>query len=83
MAVNETGGIRKYITLLETNPQEAQALCQEILIGVTSFFRDPEAFEVIKREVFPAFSPTVTLTSRCVSGTPAAPPAKRFIRSQS
>ncbi len=53
MTVNEAGGIRKYMAILEENPQEAQALCQEILIGVTSFFRDPEAFEVLEREVIP------------------------------
>ena len=53
MTVNEAGGIRKYLAILEENPQEAQALCQEILIGVTSFFRDPEAFEVLRSEVIP------------------------------
>jgi PAS domain S-box-containing protein len=53
MAVNEVGGIGKYVALLEENAQEAQALCQDILIGVTSFFRDPEAFEVLKREIIP------------------------------
>jgi two-component system CheB/CheR fusion protein len=53
MAVNEVGGLKKYIALLEQNPQEAHALCQDILIGVTSFFRDPEAFETIRTEVIP------------------------------
>ncbi|HEX2768653.1 MAG TPA: CheR family methyltransferase, partial [Geobacteraceae bacterium] len=53
MTVNEAGGIRKYIAILEENPQEAQALCQEILIGVTSFFRDPEAFELLRSEIIP------------------------------
>jgi two-component system, chemotaxis family, CheB/CheR fusion protein len=53
MTLNETGGIRKYITLLEESPQEAQALCQEFLIGVTGFFRDPDAFRVIGSEIIP------------------------------
>lgn len=53
MAMNEVSGIGKYIALVEENPQEAQALCQDILIGVTSFFRDPEAFEVLRQEVIP------------------------------
>ncbi|HEY6871209.1 MAG TPA: chemotaxis protein CheB [Geobacteraceae bacterium] len=53
MAVNEVGGFKKYIALLEENPQEAQALCQDILIGVTSFFRDPDAFAAMKREIIP------------------------------
>jgi two-component system CheB/CheR fusion protein len=54
MAVNEAGGLRKYLAILEKNPREAQALCQEILIGVTGFFRDPEAFELLAREVIPS-----------------------------
>ena len=53
MAINEVSGIGKYIALIEENPREAQALCQDILIGVTSFFRDPEAFEVLRQEVIP------------------------------
>jgi two-component system CheB/CheR fusion protein len=53
MAVNEVAGIKKYIVLLRENSQEAHALAQDILIGVTSFFRDPEAFETIRRVVIP------------------------------
>jgi PAS domain S-box-containing protein len=53
MAVHETGGFGKYIALLREDPLEAKALCQDILIGVTSFFRDPEAFEVLRQEVIP------------------------------
>jgi two-component system CheB/CheR fusion protein len=53
MAVNEISGIRKYVDLLEETPQEAQALAQDILIGVTGFFRDPEAFATIEQVVIP------------------------------
>ena len=53
MTVNEAGGLRKYLTILEENPQEAQGLCQELLIGVTGFFRDPEAFELLRSEIIP------------------------------
>ena len=53
MTVNEAGGLRKYIDILKENPQEAQALCQDILIGVTSFFRDPEAFEILRSDIIP------------------------------
>jgi hypothetical protein len=35
-----------------------QALYHEILISVTSFFRDPEAYQALKERVFPAISPT-------------------------
>jgi two-component system, chemotaxis family, CheB/CheR fusion protein len=53
MMVNEASGLKKYLSLIEDNPREAQALCQEILIGVTSFFRDPEAFEFLRSEIIP------------------------------
>ena len=53
MAMNDVSGIGKYIALIKENPQEAQALCQDILIGVTSFFRDPQAFEVLRTETIP------------------------------
>jgi two-component system, chemotaxis family, CheB/CheR fusion protein len=53
MAVHEIGGLGKYIALLHESPQEAHALGQDILIGVTSFFRDPEAFAVLRRKVIP------------------------------
>lgn len=35
------------------HPEEADALFQDVLINVTSFFRNPEAFELLKRRVFP------------------------------
>ena len=53
MALNESGGLKKYLAILEQNPREAQAFCQEILIGVTNFFRDPDAFQVIGNEIIP------------------------------
>ncbi|GAM10219.1 putative 104.1 kDa protein in hypE 3'region [Geobacter sp. OR-1] len=53
MAVNEVSGIKRYVALLDENPQEAQALAQDILIGVTGFFRDPEAFAMVEKTVIP------------------------------
>jgi len=53
MAVTGTEDMRQYLDLFEENPQEAQGLCQELLIGVTSFFRDPEAFEFLRHEIIP------------------------------
>jgi two-component system, chemotaxis family, CheB/CheR fusion protein len=43
-----------YATYLEANPPEIKALYEEILIHVTSFFRDPEVFELLKTKVFQA-----------------------------
>jgi len=42
-----------YLRLLEQSPPEVDALFQDLLIGVTSFFRDPEAFEVLSSTVIP------------------------------
>jgi len=42
-----------YARFLRENPQETQLLFKELLINVTSFFRDPEAFVVLKKTVLP------------------------------
>ncbi len=44
----------EYYTHLTTNPEEVKALCTEFLINVTSFFRDEDAFEIIRTDVIPA-----------------------------
>ncbi|MGI6854429.1 CheR family methyltransferase [Mesorhizobium sp. 1B3] len=38
---------------LREEPQQVDLLFQDLLIGVTSFFRDPQAFEVLERQVIP------------------------------
>ncbi|MBC3539115.1 chemotaxis protein CheB [Rufibacter sediminis] len=42
-----------YLTYIHENPAEIKQLCQEFLIGVTRFFRDPEAFDFLEQEVIP------------------------------
>ncbi|WP_210489332.1 chemotaxis protein CheB [Rufibacter aurantiacus] len=42
-----------YLSYIHENPAEIKQLCQEFLIGVTRFFRDPEAFEVLEQEIIP------------------------------
>jgi two-component system CheB/CheR fusion protein len=42
-----------YARYLKQHPPEVQLLFKELLINVTSFFRDPEAFEVLRQEVLP------------------------------
>lgn len=42
-----------YLALLDKRPDEYAKLVDSILINVTQFFRDPEAWEVIKSEVIP------------------------------
>ncbi|HYX37271.1 MAG TPA: CheR family methyltransferase [Oligoflexus sp.] len=53
MIAQKMDSLGTYIRLLEAEPAECERLLKEILIGVTSFFRDPEAFEVLKALVIP------------------------------
>ena len=43
----------EYVQYLRQTPAEVEALYQDILISVTSFFRDKESFEALKSQVFP------------------------------
>ncbi len=45
-----------YAEYLQAHPTEVKALYEEILIHVTSFFRDSEAFESLKTKVFPTIA---------------------------
>jgi len=54
MALHKMDSVNDYTTFLGKNPSEAESLCQDLLIPVTSFFRDLEAFEALKSKVFPA-----------------------------
>ena len=46
-------GFRCYHALLEADPHEFGELLNTVLINVTSFFRDPDAWEVLRQEVVP------------------------------
>ncbi|WP_008310606.1 chemotaxis protein CheB [Leptolyngbya sp. PCC 6406] len=56
MALYRLQHLEDYGRYLRKHPEEVQALHQEILIHVTSFFRDEEAFAALKRHVFPAIA---------------------------
>lgn len=45
--------IDQYIRFLQKNDLELDALFAELLIGVTNFFRDPIAWELLKKNVLP------------------------------
>src|SRR5258706_12325527 len=42
-----------YIRYIKSKPGELDELYKDILIHVTSFFRDPDAFEALHKHVFP------------------------------
>ncbi len=54
MAIHKIDHVGDYAKFLETHPKEIDQLRQDLLIPVTSFFRDLEAFETLKSKVFPA-----------------------------
>ena len=47
------GGLAEYLDHLLVEPEELNKLYQDLLIGVTQFFRDPAAFEALERDVIP------------------------------
>jgi len=53
MALANVQTLEEYAGYIEAHAVEAQALHQECLITVTSFFRDPGTFQVLSREVLP------------------------------
>jgi two-component system, chemotaxis family, CheB/CheR fusion protein len=53
MLLLRLGRMSDYVTHLEENPTEIDALYHDILINVTRFFRDQEAFDALKTIVFP------------------------------
>src|SRR5262249_7884868 len=54
MVVHKIDKLEDYVKYIQTNPNEIKALYQDMLINVTSFFRNPAVFEAMKSEVFPA-----------------------------
>ena len=53
MGLHQIAKIADYVRYLRENPLETELLFKELLIGVTSFFRDPAAWEQLKDKVIP------------------------------
>ncbi len=53
MAVHQIDRMDGYVRYLQQNPDEGDALFRDLLIGVTNFFRDPEAFAALEEKVIP------------------------------
>jgi len=53
ISINRFDTIEEYLKFLTESSKEKEILNRELLIGVTRFFRDYEAFESIKRNVIP------------------------------
>jgi two-component system, chemotaxis family, CheB/CheR fusion protein len=53
MALRNIITLENYLQYLQITPTEVESLCQDFLINVTGFFRDPEIFDVLKDKIFP------------------------------
>jgi two-component system CheB/CheR fusion protein len=78
MAVHQIELVDEYVRFLQNTPAEVEALFRDLLIGVTRFFRDGEAFEYLEREVIPkllkekpAGEPIRIWTAGCSTGEEA------------
>jgi two-component system, chemotaxis family, CheB/CheR fusion protein len=75
MVVHKIDKLDEYVKHVQLNPAEIKALYQDMLINVTSFFRNPRVFDALKSEVFPAIlrnrsadMPIRIWTPGCASG---------------
>ncbi len=53
MGIHQIGKIADYVRFLQENPQELDLLFKELLIGVTSFFRDSGVWEDLRKKFLP------------------------------
>lgn len=53
IALHKNESLENYLEYLQLNPHEVQALFNDFLINVTEFFRDPDVFVGLKKQIFP------------------------------
>lgn len=70
----------QYLDVLQASSEEFSALFNTILINVTAFFRDPDAWEFVRTDVIPVCSPNADRTTRSGCGARAAHLARRPTR---
>src|SRR6187551_3508 len=77
MAVHQIEQVDRYLRFLQETPAEVDALFRDLLIGVTNFFRDNEAFAALEQQLArvllakPADSPLRVWTTGCSTGEEA------------
>ncbi|CAI8902429.1 two-component system, chemotaxis family, CheB/CheR fusion protein [Pseudomonas sp. IT-P74] len=64
MQVTAQPDLASYYKFLQNNPEETKALLGDMLIGVTNFFRDREAFEALERDVVPQLVNAATASAQ-------------------
>lgn len=78
MAVHHIGSLNAYRKFLKEHQSEVDTLFKELLISVTSFFRDPKDFQALKESVIPdllsripAYAPLRVWVPACATGEEA------------
>lgn len=86
MVLNKSESMEDYAQSLREDAAEVEALYQDILINVTSFFRNPETFAFLKEQIFPQIvrqrtpdQPIRIWTLGCSTGEEAYSIAMAFI----
>jgi chemotaxis methyl-accepting protein methylase len=69
MGIHQIDKMAAYVRYLQENPQELDLLFKELLVGVTSFFRDPAAWEQLRKQAIPAL----------MAGRPAGHPLRAWV----
>ncbi|HEX8038355.1 MAG TPA: CheR family methyltransferase [Chryseosolibacter sp.] len=59
MALNKREAVKDYLKVLRENPGELDALYQDFLINVTTFFREPAFYKALTKTVFPRILKTL------------------------
>ena len=53
LVLNKHETLAAYAAFLKGNAKELDALYSDVLISVTGFFRNPDAFDTLRRKIFP------------------------------
>ena len=69
LALRQMEKLSDYLACLKDDPEEVESLCNDVLIKVTRFFRDPEMFETLKKAVF----------GRIIEGKSKAAPVRMWV----
>jgi PAS domain-containing protein len=88
MAIQQIETLEAYVKFAQRTPAEVEALFRDLLIGVTSFFRDPQAFAALEKQVIPLLlagkAPGATVrvwSAGCSTGEEAYSLAKEELQS--
>jgi len=69
----------RYLEILRSDTNELDILAKDLLINVTSFFRDPKVFDLLEEKIIPDSSAGSCLITPSASGLLGAARAKRPI----